>query len=783
MACSKNVSGTLTGSLNPGRTCQNSTLRVRQTGTVSGLVTCVDDLIVRNQLITNTQTGGTLTLNGSGSRNPTYEAALCVKTGARFDGLTQHKKLRVLEDSQFGGPATLPSIFGPTVVTTDPAGPGSAGPLLTVNGTGNFTEVQAFAANVGILNSDSLSVAGYAVGPLATQEIILLLSDRLCVVTATLGLQTLQTLGIAVDTNKVLTTLFWQGAGATASGAKAMVTGVVAPASTVAPAKVVVSPIYGGGSAHDTITIHSVSGSAGLVTLTVPGANLPPSNPLLFAGYQDYADTPPAGTPVIIAYTDSVIGTILFAEGVISDPCAQLYAQYTTLQVTLTTNLLGLSNGANGGVIIDYRGVILGMLQYGNNLSAASTSVFYRTVGGIKGRYINYYLKQTDATMPGVRLPIPTGTYAQCRNITPVGRLVGAPPGGVTINSDGSVGVPADQIIKLSGVGTDPITFQLGNLSQNNPSFTDSLLVLKDLGEIQAQATDAALGGGPTTITGTVNFYVGNEGGTRSCQPLTPANTWENGCPNSLSYTPTTGLPSTYTYTQFTLLTKTPGTNYFIDLDASTPAQKITIANMTQLTNLSNAGTFIALTHGNESYISGPLHTGMFYVSGDPVSVVGFLTQTGSPYAAMWRNDPVHVYVDPYVLNPPPPNSADAKVLTVFGARGNASTQSFFTPPSAQDAGRIEISSAGTSAAVTIKVYQNKSPSTIPVTVNSLLPGYAYNTWYYITNVSSPGNKSLGLQGSDVVTKAYYNLGSASTFSIGLSSASSPAIITGYSLV
>lgn len=89
--------------------CCSRPVRVPVTPDLPGQVQAVDTLIVRQELVTNQQRGGTLTLTGSGTVNPTFEAALCVTAGARIDGLSEHGALRVRGNSCMKGPWPCPT--------------------------------------------------------------------------------------------------------------------------------------------------------------------------------------------------------------------------------------------------------------------------------------------------------------------------------------------------------------------------------------------------------------------------------------------------------------------------------------------------------------------------------------------------------------------------------------------------------------------------------------------------------------------------------------------------
>ena len=72
----------------------------------------VDNLVVRNKLVTSSQTGGTLHLLGTGSRQPAVEKALLVQGGATIAGVLTAGTLDVTANATVYGEVTADGGFG-----------------------------------------------------------------------------------------------------------------------------------------------------------------------------------------------------------------------------------------------------------------------------------------------------------------------------------------------------------------------------------------------------------------------------------------------------------------------------------------------------------------------------------------------------------------------------------------------------------------------------------------------------------------------------------------------
>lgn len=441
------------GEYRAGNCCTTQLRRAPQTDASSA--TSVESLIVRNTLITSKQLGGSLTLQGSGSSNPTYEAALCVKAGARIDGLSQHGQLRVLGDSCMSGPVAMSDVYGPVTVRANPTDAAPAPTQLTVVGDTATTSLIAEEANITNLAVAGLfTVNGLLAGPLANAEVITIINDSLVSICDATG--TYQVTGVAVSPTSVLTVGTWD-----ASAAATM---------TVGDSVKIIAPRIGAGNLA----------LAGIVSKLMPSGNAALIVIDLAAGYSfplpvDFADddSPAVGTPVVLGTGNVTLGSRNFMSGVVADTAASMFYDYTSIHVSVTEST-NLNNGSTGAPIFNFKGHVIGMIQYGtlNSVPAGGRVVYSQVAGGIKGRYLKYFVESTLASPVG--LPSTGAPFATVRGIGACERSVALAAGGV---ANVAVGVPvtdADQLAVLSSTNLGSI--RLGEEGQNLPSFQDFIL-------------------------------------------------------------------------------------------------------------------------------------------------------------------------------------------------------------------------------------------------------------------------------------------------------------------
>jgi hypothetical protein len=660
--------------------------------------TIINNLTVTGLFSACQQIGSTLTLTGTGGPNPMYEAALCVKAGAQFDGLTQHAKLRVLQDSDFIGAVKAPIMVGPVGISKP-----NSGPTLTVDGETATDQLTALSGNIGLLNTDSIFTSGYAVGPLAASETLIAVAGRLCVVVN--GTGTKQMIGFAVSPNKIVTPYSW--------------TSAVLFADNVgfdAPDRIIQSGVLAPEIAYSCV-------GAGSGLSTCPAGNLsciqmPTSTPVLapgtakIANYTDGADTPFPGMLCVVAYTNLTLGSVQIAEGVITSSSLQMYNEYTSLQITLTSGRASLPPGANGAIVLDYTGTLLGIVQTGNTDSATLGTTYSNTITAIKGRYINYFLNNLAAV---TALPsLSSYGYTTTRGIATNKRVPANLPGGITTNANGSA-IATEQILALTSAAYSN-GFGLGTLGQNTPSFTDSLLHIKAQGGVTAKVY-SSVPSGSVTVSGF--NYVGAGG-----QVL-----WRNQqIPNSLSVPPGGNAAQTQFVASF-----------------SQGGVAITQNNVL-LKNLAyvKPGEFIALQNGAAND-SRPQYDAVL-VAGDATAVSGFLS--GLAYArAGWINDSNYQSTYPA-----------GSILVVIGGiniSNNFITQSNYYP---------------TNYGVVSGLFgvQLTAPNQLAVTYSvgslSLVSHFTgvYNTWYYNTTVDTSAGFPLELDITSSASTITYTSGTSS---------------------
>ncbi len=496
--------------------CCNRGLRVRTDSVVTGPVQCVDNLTVRNRLVSGQHFSGTVTVTGSGSANALTESALCVQAGANFAGLTQHGQLSVVGGSCMSGPLAVSNVYGPLTVGADPAETNPALTQLTVGGDslvqGTSTSIEVVAESGQI---DELSVFEGPVGPAAGALVLgRVTSALLTVLIDTTYGTSVSVVATAVSPTQFVTTL-WYPTDSSATGVTAFVVGD--------PYTVVASGLTSGALPIATTVTH-----------VMPGANLALLTTDTGVGYQsvyvqvadETNDSPSPGTSVIVGYTDSLLGQTFYAAGSVADAHAQMFDSYTSVHTTLTATLGGI-RGALGSPIFDYNNRLVAVVQYGTlEASYPSTSVYNNAPpGGVKGRYIRYFLNQVAASPGTTTVAIPY--VALSRPILVYERAVsGLVQGGVTVVGPYSTTVtPGTQVLELA---TGSETTNLAVSGSNNPSFPDT--VLKYSATVSSLSQVITTGGGLLSLTsGTIN---------------TPSY-WTNGIPAALCINPAGAEKST----------------------------------------------------------------------------------------------------------------------------------------------------------------------------------------------------------------------------------------------
>lgn len=478
---------------------------------MSGTTQAVDNLIVRNRLMTNTQLGGTLTLQGSGLPDPMFEAALCVKAGANIQGLSQHGLLRVVGDSFMGGPVAMTQCYGPLKVSNSPDAVPVGEVLTVVGGASSITfsalSVRTDQVEAGLLLTDDLlvnkefKVNGYLAGPLATAELTKLTSTWNVTVKTASGATTHAVLGVAVSARTLIMPYVLNAA-----------TGTTLDTVGLDPLTVTVQLSNGAFRALKATVLRKMpTGNAALVGVD-PGQSFVFETFAELASYADDADTPSPGSAVLVITGDNnaaMGGTRTAVSGYVSEPSGQMFQEYTSVHVVLPTlqtqALTGatLTNGATGGAVYDYRGRLLAMVQYGtpNSVPPSGSTLFQTIVGGVKARYLSLL---TDAGItPTVTFPV--GTLS-VRGIGTLERTVGLQVGGVTSAAVGATTVLSNQLMTYASAAV-PTVF-MGSKGANTPSFQDSVLRSYKDGNVAATVVAADLGTVYNYVDGAV-FDVG----------------------------------------------------------------------------------------------------------------------------------------------------------------------------------------------------------------------------------------------------------------------------------
>jgi hypothetical protein len=435
--------------------------------------------MVRDQLLTNKQLGSTLTLTGSGSGRPTYEAALCVKAGAQFDGLTEHGLLRVVGNSCMRGPLSVQNLYGPVTVSADPLDPAPAGVQLVVQGGAQSTslttgllsadEASVGVLEAGVLNTAALTVDGLLAGPLAPAVITALISNAVMVVQLNDGVNPPSIFtGIAVAPNRVLV--------ATTTDA---MTALVGGAFSAPGALKLYLPRYLGSATVVNATSYSVMRTGNVALLEFTDLNTS-----VYFGAEGFGslfqDSPLPNSPMIVAYANSATGTIGFTTASVEDGFGQMFSEFTSVHVRTASPL---PDGAIGGPVIDYHGKVVALVQYGTPAAGTQYGSAYATVaGGIKARFLKYFLARAPAfTSLATPVPLPVlGTY-YTRPLRFTDRF--ADP---TLTNGGASSVLAppalsDLMLNLQRTGGETFAVSLATAGVNFPNVPEILLEAYDV--------------------------------------------------------------------------------------------------------------------------------------------------------------------------------------------------------------------------------------------------------------------------------------------------------------
>ena len=483
----------------------------------------VDTLMVRNQLLTNKQLGATLTLTGSGSARPTYEAALCVKAGAQFDGLTEHGLLRVRGNSCMRGPLSVSNLYGPVTVSADPTTTNPAGVQLTVDGGAETTslatalleadeatlgDVTALTASIGELNTTVFTVDGVLAGPFAPAVVTALVSNAAAAVriVGPAGPQQPEATftGVAVGPAAVLVAVTSEY---TTYHLGADITSIQ-----------VYLPRYLGSAAAVAATVTSCMPAANLLLLSL--SSLTTSiffGPAAIAN--EVQDSPLPNTPMLVAYANVDTGTIGFTSAAVEDGFGQLFSEYTSVHVRPDA---ALPDGALGGPIVDARGKLVALVQYGTPGAAVAygASKYGRVTGGVKARFLKFFLDNAEAAAI-VALPALQSGYVS-RPITfgdRFGGISGLLAGGAAIAP--TLTATSSQVMSIHKTTGTEFYQSLGTAGVNFPNIPEILLASYDSSAVYELYTST-----PGTLTTSAN----------AC---TDPAYWNNGAP----YYPFNGSP------------------------------------------------------------------------------------------------------------------------------------------------------------------------------------------------------------------------------------------------
>ena len=470
--------------------CSKKVLRYAPDDT-TGITQAVDNLMVRGRLLTNQQVGGTLTLQGFGSANPTYDAALCVRAGANIQGLTQSGVLRVVGESYMGGPVALSAMYGPVTVSNAP----DAVPVeevLTIDGTASSVQF-----NTGILNSDVVNADVFAAnvftidgingGPYGPAITAAEIDAALVSLTCTVGGITYNVQGVVVAPQRILMCGTW---------GKDTGTSPVPVAFAQAVTVTVLQP--GLGEKAFAATVFSICPTANLALL----AHTTTYTRTVVTTASALDSTPLTNSPVIIGTGRSELGVSAFQSGVVTNPSANMLYQYTSLHVATTGAASTLANSSIGAPIFDLRGQLLAIVQYGtpNSDYNGRAAIFTTVIGGIKANYIQYFINKATLSS-NVEFPV---TSLAIRPIRRWERSTTLRTGGLSSVAVTSTTSPSTQVITFSSPDVlDSLQIPLGVLGQNIPAFQDLVLLADIDSTVTVTYGDLLAVSTATTVAGT----------------------------------------------------------------------------------------------------------------------------------------------------------------------------------------------------------------------------------------------------------------------------------------
>lgn len=656
--------------------CCGRGLRARADTVVTGLVQCVDNLTVRNRLLSGHHFSGTVTVTGSGSANALTEAALCVQAGANFAGLTQHGQLSVVGNSCMTGPLAVSNLYGPVTVGADPSETNPAVTQLTVSGDsvilGALQSVQVDAA---IGDIDVLTVAEGPVGPASGS----LIAGRMSNTLVTVLLDTtydnfVGVVAVAVSPTQFLTSL-WYPTDSTGSSLDA----------------------FAVGDSYNLAVVSDLKGALAIsatVTHTMPGANLALFTTDSGVGYNsafvevadELTDSPAPGTTVVVGYTDAAMGHTLYTVGVVADAHGQMFDSYTSLHVNVP-NSFRTTRGVLGSPIFDYKNRLVGLVQYGTSDAAFPGTSKYKDclfTGGAKARFIRYFLERVASSAGPDVLTLPVADSGRPILVFERG-VAGLLPGGVAaLNTYATTVSQSSQVLQVAA-GSN--VTHLGVVGPNNPSYPETVLKY-------AQASVSSLDRYVTAGGGTVTYT--------NSQVYTPT-VWSNGTPQALC---ATGTGERSTNNQ--IIQSTPG--------------NVEITNNTfviQVTSSLTSTAFAVTTHGSAN--DKDTHRMVIVAWGNPASINSWFVGLGG---AGLEPQLVEAWVAYYAgVGSTKPN------LVWVGLVDN----NFVFDSTTSASGLYNVTISKSSSAVTLGITQ-------PSTSTTFSASYSYNSLYniydFITNAT-----------------------------------------------
>jgi hypothetical protein len=569
---------------------------------------------VRNTLFSETHVGGTLTLTGSGTQTTgarLTQSALTVHAGATIVGTSTHGSLVVNGESSMAGPLALSDLHGPVHVSNPSAqATASTASTLVVTGGSTVDSLKATAvASSTLTAATSAHVQGVDASPLALANHFKNFQNSLVTVVRQ-GTSTTSTLGLVQQGQDgslyVLTSGLYDYNVPQATYSSGDTVSVVAFDGTAVPASVLNT---------------SASGSVAFLAAPALSSVLTPQTTAFETG--DDGDTLQVGTPVWVPRYENSSGALSFAAGYISHPSVQLLDTFPSAAVTLTSGsqLSPAEMGApvfvatrfNPDAPITSTFKVVALLQHGcpqaataflPPLSSATSPALAQTVGGIRGRFLQFMLNTLTAapvpTAASIFLPALFATPSssaplQLGGVSPIHRAV-IPAlqttGVIAPNPTGA----SDQVVVVThqtGAAT------LGSVYQNYPSASDVALT-------------AYVGAGGSA--GTASYSTGDIG--------TPTNFDVSDFDTNTAYMFPTGNFSLATY-----LSSAP--NFYIPFKSTPPFAYPSFDTyfLSQQVEFSNLTDSYALT----SIYSTDLFVAFPAVTATSFFVLGFSTGNGVP--------------------------------------------------------------------------------------------------------------------------------------------------------